>query len=325
MIFKNFELGNKNIKEFNFFLLYGKNDGLKNEIIEKYFTKDFKGELNKYEEAEFLGNNDNIMEEFLNKSLFSTEKIIIISRSSDKLVNTLEKILEKNLNDLKIIIKTGILEKKSKLRSLFEKSVSMVAIPFYEDDSRSLLPILNEFINKHKLKISRESINLILDRVSGNRENLKIELQKIFNYSLTNKNLTFETIKKLTNLAENYGVGELVDEYLSGNTKNVTKILNENNYSDDDCILILRTLLIKSKRLLKILETNKQINNIDKVIMNTKPPIFWKERDYVKKQANNWDLKKLKNKIYEINEIETLIKTNSKNSLNILSDFIISY
>ncbi len=325
MIFKNFELGNKNIKEFNFFLLYGKNDGLKNEIIEKYFTKDFKGELNKYEEAEFLGNNDNIMEEFLNKSLFSTEKIIIISRSSDKLVNTLEKILEKNLNDLKIIIKTGILEKKSKLRSLFEKSVSMVAIPFYEDDSRSLLPILHEFINKHKLKISRESINLILDRVSGNRENLKIELQKIFNYSLTNKNLTFETIKKLTNLAENYGVGELVDEYLSGNTKNVTKILNENNYSDDDCILILRTLLIKSKRLLKILETNKQINNIDKVIMNTKPPIFWKERDYVKKQANNWDLKKLKNKIYEINEIETLIKTNSKNSLNILSDFIISY
>ena len=264
------------------------------------------------------------MEELLNKSLFSTEKIIIISRSSDKLVNTIEKILEKSLTDLKIIIKTGILEKKSKLRKLFEKSEIMVAIPFYEDDSRSLLPILSEFINKHKLKISRESINLILDRVSGNRENLKIELQKIFNYSLKNKNLTFETIKKLTNLAENYGVGELVDEYLSGNTKNVTKILNENNYSDDDCILILRTLLIKSKRLLKILETNKQINNIDKVIMNTKPPIFWKERDYVKKQANNWDLRKLKNKIYEINEIETSIKTNSKNSLNILSDFIIS-
>ena len=325
MIFKNFELGNKNLKEFDFFLLYGKNDALKNEIIEKYFTKNFKGELNKYEEAEFLSNNDNILEEFLNKSLFSTEKIIIISRSSDKLVNTIEKILEKSLTDLKIIIKTGILEKKSKLRKLFEKSEIMVAIPFYEDDSRSLLPILSEFINKHKLKISRESINLILDRVSGNRENLKIELQKIFNYSLKNKNLTFETIKKLTNLAENYSVSELVDEYLSGNTKNVTKILNENNYSDDDCILILRTLLMKSKRLLKILETNKQIKNIDKVIMNAKPPIFWKEKDCVKKQANIWNLRKLKNKIYEINEIETVIKTNSKNSLNILSDFILSY
>ena len=112
MIFKNFELGNKNLKEFDFFLLYGKNDALKNEIIEKYFTKNFKGELNKYEEAEFLSNNDNILEELLNKSLFSTEKIIIISRSSDKLVNTIEKILEKSLTDLKIIIKTGILEKK---------------------------------------------------------------------------------------------------------------------------------------------------------------------------------------------------------------------
>ena len=325
MIFKNFELGNKNLKKFNFFLLHGKNDALKNEIIEKYFIKNFKGELNKYEEAEFLGNNDNIIEEFLNKSLFSNEKIIIISRSSDKLLKSLEKILEKRLGDLKIIIKAGTLEKKSKLRNLFEKSEFMIAVPFYEDDNRSLLPILNEFINKHKLKISRESINLILDRVSGNRENMRTELQKIFHYSLTNKNLTFETIKKLTNLGENYSVGKLIDEYLSGNTKNVAKILNENNYSDDDCILILRTLLIKSKRLLSIIEANKQVNNIDKVIMNTKPPIFWKEKESVKKQANTWNLSDLKNKIYEINEIETVIKNNSKNSLNILSDFIVNY
>ena len=325
MIFKNFELGNKNLKKFNFFLLYGKNDALKNEIIEKYFIRNFKGELNKYEEAEFLGNNDNIIEEFLNKSLFSNEKIIIISRSSDKLLKSLEKILEKRLGDLKIIIKAGTLEKKSKLRNLFEKSEFMIAVPFYEDDNRSLLPILNEFINKHKLKISRESINLILDRVSGNRENMRAELQKIFHYSLTNKNLTFETIKKLTNLGENYSVGKLIDEYLSGNTKNVAKILNENNYSDDDCILILRTLLIKSKRLLSIIEANKQVNNIDKVIMNTKPPIFWKEKESVKKQANTWNLSDLKNKIYEINEIETVIKNNSKNSLNILSDFIVNY
>ena len=187
------------------------------------------------------------------------------------------------------------------------------------------MPILNEFINKHKLKISRESINLILNRVSGNRENMKTELQKIFHYSLTNKNLTLETIKKLTNLAENYSVGELINEYLSKNTKNVAKILNENNYSDDDCILILRTLLMKSKRLLWIIEANKQVKNIDKVIMNTKPPIFWKEKESVKKQANTWNLRELKNKIYKISEIETIIKKNSKNSLNIVSDFIVNY
>tara|TARA_B100001989_G_scaffold209068_1_gene158099 strand:- start:1061 stop:2038 length:978 start_codon:yes stop_codon:yes gene_type:complete len=325
MIFKNFELGSKNLKKFSLFLLHGKNDALKNEIIEKYLTKNFKGELNKYDEAEFLSNNDNIVEEFLNKSLFSKEKIIIISRSSDKLVKSLENILEKSLIDLKIIIKAGTLEKKSKLRNLFEKSEFMIAIPFYEDDNRSLLPILNEFINKHKLKISRESINLILNRVSGNRENMKTELQKIFHYSLTNKNLTLETIKKLTNLAENYSVGELINEYLSKNTKNVAKILNENNYSDDDCILILRTLLMKSKRLLWIIEANKQVKNIDKVIMNTKPPIFWKEKESVKKQANTWNLRELKNKIYKISEIETIIKKNSKNSLNIVSDFIVNY
>ena len=109
------------------------------------------------------------------------------------------------------------------------------------------MPIATKFINENNIKLSRESINLIIDRASGNRKNLINELEKIFNYSISNNNINLEVIEKLTNLTENYGVSELVDQYLCKNPKNVAKILNENNYSDEDCILILRTLLIKSK------------------------------------------------------------------------------
>ena len=107
--------------------------------------------------------------------------------------------------------------------------------------------------------------------------------------------------------------------------KNVIKILNENNYSEEDCILILRTLLIKSKRLLKIIEINNNIKNIDKVIMEIKPPVFWKEKESVKKQVNTWNFEDLKKKIYEINDIEALVKNNSRNSLNLVSNFIVNY
>ena len=172
--------------------------------------------------------------------------------------------------------------------------------------------------------MSRESINLLIERASGDRKNLKKELEKIYSYSLSNKDLKFEVLKKLTNLAENHSVNELAEQYLSRNTKKVAKILNENVYSDEDCLLILRTILGKSKRLLLIIEKNRQIKDINKVIMATRPPIFWKEKENVKKQVNNWDFYDLKKKIYQINEIETLIKTNSKNSLNIISNFIIN-
>ncbi len=325
MIFKAFLLDKLDFNKFKFYLLYGKNEGLQNEVIEKYFKLKFPAEINKYEESEIINNSETIIGEMLNKSLFSSEKILIISRTSDKIIGFINQLLERNINDIRVIIKSGVLEKKSKLRNLFEKDKSLACIPFYEDDTRNLLQIIHKFTNENNIKISRESVNLIIDRANGSRENLYKELEKIFNYSLSNKTIGYEAIKKLTNLAENYGVSELVDHYLSKNTKIVAKILNENNYSEEDCILILRTLLIKSKRLLSIIEANRNTQNIDQVILNTKPPVFWKEKESVKKQVNTWKLEDLKGKIYQINEVENLVKCNSKNSLNIVSDFIVNY
>ena len=126
-------------------------------------------------------------------------------------------------------------------------------------------------------------------------------------------------------MAENHSVSELADNFLSKNRANIFRILNENNYSDEDCLLILRTILHKSKRLLSILEKNSIIKNVDEVISTIKPPIFWKDKEIVKKQANTWKLEDLKVKLYQINDIESLVKSNSKNTLNMVSDFIINY
>ena len=325
MIFKNFQLDKLNFNKLNIFLFYGENEGLKNEIIKRHFIKGFKGEIGKYDENEFLSKSEILVSEFLNQSLFSSKKLIIISRATDKMAKFIDDLLGRDLIDLKIIIKSEALEKKSKLRTLFEKDKSLAIIPFYNDEVKSLLPIVNKFVAENNIKISRETINLLVDRASGSRENLKNEMEKILNYSVSNKNLSFEVIERLTNLSKNYGVNEIADQFLCKNTRNVAKILNENNYSGEDCILILRTILNKSKRLLRIIEKNNKLKNIDKVIMETKPPIFWKEKDSIKKQVTSWDFDDLKEKIYEINEIEYLVKNNSNNSLNIVSDFMVNY
>ncbi len=325
MIIKHFELTKDKISKFNYYLFHGKNEGLKKEIIERNFIKNFKGNIDKYDENYFISNKETIISELLSKSLFEDKKIIIISRVTDKIIKIIDEIVRRNLDELIIILKSEILEKKSKLRQLFEKEKELASIALYEDTSRDLTRIITEFLNFNKIRLSQESINLLVNRASGDRENLKIELEKIYNYSITNKDINISKIKVLTNLAENYSVNELAENFLLKNKKNISKILNENNYSDEDCILILRTILSKSKRLFNILKRNEELNNIDQVISSTKPPIFWKEKESVKLQANSWKLNDLKNKIYEINEIELLIKNNSKNSLNLVSDFIFNY
>ncbi len=325
MIIKGFEINKINLDDYKLYLFYGKNEGLKNELIHKYFTKDLKGSIIKYDEKEFLNNQEIILGQMMNRSLFENEKLIIISRVSDKTTNVINEILDKDIGDIKIILKSGILEKRSKLRVLFEKNKSLISIPFYEENSSSLASLVINFLNKNKIKVSREAINLLVNRARGDRDNITNELRKIKNYSTTNKNITFENIQKLTNLAENYEVGELVDGYLSKNTKKVSKILNENNYSYEDCVLILRTILAKSKRLLSILEQYNENKNLDEIIANTKPPIFWKEIESIKIQVNSWKLKDLKSKMYALSEIEILVKSNSQNSINLVSDYIINY
>ena len=325
MIIKYFEIDKTDLNKSNFYLFYGKNDGLQNEIIKKSFIDNFQGKINRYDEKEFIENYNIIVTEVLTKSLFESEKIIIISRTSDKILKLIQDIFERDIKDIKFILKSGILEKKSKLRNFFEKNENLVIVPFYEDDVNSLSTIALNFIRKNNIKMSRESLNLIVNRANGNRENLKNDLEKIFNFSITNKNIDTENIIKLTNLSENYGVNELADSYLEKNIKSTSKILNENIFTEQECVLIIRTILSKSKRLMNIIEIYNETKDLDEAIMSAKPPVFWKDKISVKKQAKTWVLSELKNKIYEINDIESLIKINSRNSINLISDFMINY
>ena len=323
MIIKSFELNKINLKKNNIFLLYGENEGLKNDIIKNYFYNKFSNNIYRYEEKEILNDQELFFNNIMSKSFFDDKKLIIISRTSDKILNIIEIILEKNIEDIKIIINSGILDKRSKIRTFFEKNKYTICMPLYADNNQTLSSITNNFFKEKKIPISQEIINLIVNRSRGDRQNLNNELIKIENYILNKKKVDINEILKLTNLAENYDISELTDNCLAKNPSKTINILNENNYATEDCILIIRTLLIKAKRIFKIQTEINKNKKIDEIISTYKPPIFWKDKDIVKKQIRSWSLKNIENLIYKINEIELLIKTNSTNSISILSDFII--
>ena len=325
MIIKSFEVEKIKLLKNNFILFYGLNQGHKDQVLKELFEKTFAGEILRFEESEVLNNKDEFISNLMNKSLFNDEKLIIISRASEKIINIINEILEKNIEKVKIIINSKNLEKKSKLRNLFEKEKDLVCIPFYEDNEKNLNTIALNFFRKKNIKVSQEIINLLVGRSRGDRGNLINELNKIENLSITKKNIYIEDVFALTNLSENYSVFELAENYLAKNKKQVSKILNENNFANDDCILILRTILNRSKRLLKLKENEKETRNIDLTISSFKPPIFWKEKDVVKKQIQSWSDDEVKKIIYKINDLEILVKKNSGNSLNFVSDFVSNY
>jgi DNA polymerase III subunit delta len=324
VIIKSYELNKIKIKDYKLYLFYGDNEGLKDESINNLFEKDYHGKVHRYEEKEILDNINNFFNSILTKSFFDNEKLIIINRATDKIKGIVEDLIEINPEDIKIILNSKNLEKKSNLRKIFEKEKSIICVPFYEDNNQTLNSIINLFFRNNKIPISQQLINILIERSRGDRKNLNNELKKIEAYSLNKKNLNLEEILRLTNLADNYSASELIDHSLAKNTRKTVIILNENNYSDEDNIIIIRTLLSKLKKLVKIYELVDEKNNIEQAISASKPPIFWKDKPLVIQQIKSWKKDHLKNLIYKANEIELLIKKNSSLAKNILSDFIIN-
>ena len=325
MIIKSFEIDKIKLTKNNLILLYGSNQGHKNQVIKELFVKFFNGQISRLDESEILNNYEEFISSLINKSLFEDHKLIIVSRTSEKIIKLVNEILERNVENIKIILNSDNLEKKSKLRALFEKEKNLTCIPFYEDNEKNLSSLAQTFFRNKKIKVSQEIINLLVGRSRGDRANLFNELNKIEILSITKKNIVLNDVLKLTNLSENYSVFELVENYLAKNKRQVSKILNENNFANDECILILRTILNRSKRLLKLKESENETGNIDLTISSFKPPIFWKEKELVKKQIQSWSRNEVKNIIYRINDLEILIKKNSNNSLNFVSDFVSNY
>ena len=324
MIYKSFELSKTKLNHHKFYLFYGENEGLKDEIIKNLFEKSYQDKIQRYEEKEILDNIDSFFNGVLTKSFFDNEKLIIINRATDKIRTTIEDLIEKNPEDIQIILNSKNLEKKSTLRKFFEKEKSIICVPFYEDNNQTLNSIISLFFRNKKIPISQQLINILIERSRGDRKNLNNELEKIESFSSNKKNLNIEEIIKLTNLADNYSASELVDHSLAKNTRKTVTILSENNYSDEDNIIIIRTLLAKLKRLVKIYELVDEKNNIEQAISACKPPIFWKDKPLVTQQIRSWKKDGLEQLIYKTNEIELLVKKNSVLAKNILADFIIN-
>tara|TARA_Y100000022_G_scaffold116028_1_gene100211 strand:+ start:897 stop:1892 length:996 start_codon:yes stop_codon:yes gene_type:complete len=322
MILKFYETNKINLNHNKIILLYGKNEGLKKETI-NILIKSKNIEISNFDEKDILENFDSFIESIGSRSLFKEEKIIIIKRSTEKSLNIIKEIENKNLEDVMIILNADNLDKKSKLRSFFEKDKKYVCLAFYPDNEETLSKLAYSFLREKKILLSPSSINLIIRRSNGNRETLLNELIKVESFTMSKKQLNTQEIIKLTNLVENHSVSELIDNCLAKNTKKTFNILNENNFNNDDCILITRIFLNKSKKILRLAEEFQSNNNLELTISKAKPPIFWKDKDITKQQIKEWSPENLKKLIYKLNEIELDIKKNINNSIHLVTNFIL--
>jgi len=330
MIIKSYEIQKKilEINQYNLFLLYGENDGLKKEIKEfikqQISTKNNDAEFLTFYESDITENEENFYNSIYSGSLFSKKKIIYINGGTDKILSKIEDISEKYPKNVYIIILANILDKKSKLRNYFEKNSKLACVACYLDNDRDLELIARTKLNENKIILSKESLNLLIEKSNNDRTNLKNEIEKIITFSLNNKNLKIEDIKSIINFSGEHKSDNLINECLCGNTVQYKKILSELYMNTINQIFFLRILSNKIQRLLKIKSVERDYKDLETLVNSIKPPIFWKEKPILKKQITIWNLDDLKKIFNQINETEILCKKNPQISKIIFFQFFTS-
>ena len=329
MIIKSYEVpkNTTNFFKYNFFLLYGENTGLKKDIrniIKKSIEqKDSSIEILSLFENEILNNEENFYDLVYSESLFSNKKIITVFEATDKIIKKINDVYDKHPKNVFLIIFSGILEKKSKLRIYFETNKETICVPCYLDSERDLEIIAQSELKKDNILLSREAINLLIEKSNSDRDNLKNEIEKIKSYSLDKKKIEFDEIKSLINFSGDYKSDILINECLCGNVSKYKKIISELYLNTVNQILLLRILSKKVQRLLKIKGQENIQNNLDNLVDVSRPAIFWKEKPLVKKQLSIWSLNELEKLINGINSTELLCKKNPQISKIIFFDFFL--
>ena len=323
MILKSYEINKIDFVKYKLFLLYGENNGLIKEAVDKILFKTNCDNIFRYTENEILSNLEIFYNQVFTSSFFETKKILIVSQITNKFEETINSILEKKNEDTTIILIADRLDKKSKIRTLFEKNKQIICMPFYADDKRILNNLIREFFVKKKILISQSQINLILTKVFD-RNQLNIELNKIEVFLSNKTKIKSDEILKLINLSENYSASELADNYLAKNQRKIMEILNENIINSEENLILIRVFLSKIKRLQKLKLSLKNFNgDIERTISEFKPVIFWKEKDIIKQQLKSWSLDQLKSLLKDLNYLELIVKKNFSNSNLIMNNFFL--
>ena len=303
LIEKNISLIKKNLST----LFYGENLGLKKNFKEQIKIDNKGASFINYTQEEVLKNQNDILRELNNSSLFEEDKVIFVENCNDKIFNLLEKQLDEGIK-FKLIIFSEILDKKSKLRNFYDNSKKYGSVACYQDN---LLTIQNIITDKLKdfQNLTRENINIILGSSGLDRVKLQNEISKIQTYFIEKKIDTKE-LEKLLNYHENQNFNELKDEAFKGNRIKTNNLLDSTIFETDKSVYYLNLL---SQRLIKLDEINslKDISNIEDRLNKIKPPIFWKDKPNIIEQIKKWKSEKIKKALKYIYDLDIKVKSNS--------------
>jgi len=291
-------------------ILYGENDGIKEDIKKEIKNKNKNSEIINLFQEEIIKNKNILIDQINNSSLFSSKKIIFLHEASDKIFEQLVKCLEKKVEDIKIYIFANILEKKSKIRNYFEKESNLGIIACYQDNERTLSNYISSKLKGYN-GLTPSIINLIINNCNLDRKLISGEIKKIKDLFLEKK-IEEDKLKELLNIKFNKGFNQIRDASLLGDKIKVNSLINEIEFLNEDAFFYLSQINSRISKLIEVKNLDENLKNEEEAINSLKPKIFWKDKPIFVNQLKKWKKNQLEFILNKVGKTEILLKKNSQ-------------
>jgi DNA polymerase III delta subunit len=258
-------------------LIFGTDDGEIDLIIRKIIEK----VSNDTYEVTTIYNIDDIADSIINRSLFQSNKVIVLSQVTDSGADVICRSIALLTERDYLIVRANDLKKNSKLRTFFENHETAVALNCYKLDSYSKATFIEDQLRKNKISFDKEVPQIIAANLASDSRIIYNEIEKIslFLSDSYDKKLTVEMLDDLITSNSEMSLDKLFTTIVLCDKKSLSREVEK--IDNNNCMLVIRSYQNFLQRLISVQEELGAIG-IEAAMNKLKPQLFGKQKsDFV--------------------------------------------
>ena len=246
------------------------------------------------------------------QSLTGGDRAVRVSGATDALAPVFQSFLDENdQGGALVVVESGPLGPRAPLRKLFEGATNAAALPCYEDDARSLAPVIRDTLAGAGLGIEADAVAYLAEHLGGDRAMTRSELDKLILYMGTGaKRVTLADAAAAIGDSAGLDVEAIGRAAASGDYANLDSLFGRATREGVHPVQIIRAAIRYFQRLhlARSYMDADGLRATDAMKKLRPPPIFKIERQLAA-QLSSWNHVRLSHALALLTETEIQVKS----------------
>lgn len=242
-------------------------------------------------------------------SLVGGRRVVRVRGAGDALARLFAGFLAETSAAL-VVVEAGELGGGSALRRAFENSPRGAAVGCYPDAPRDRAQVIRESLAAHRVMVSRDAAQYLVDHLGEDRLATRSELDKLALYAGDGGRVEYDDAVLLVGDGAALELDDAVMAAAEGDAARLDRVLDRVFQEGESPVTVVRSALRHMQRLHRLTAARLATGaTIETVMAAARPPIFYKQQDSIRRQLGQWREPALRRALDRLARAELQMKT----------------